>query len=74
MEAKKVTLPDPRLKLKAKLYEKGFKTIQDFSKQIGVDSGCISRVLSGGEYPSRNMQIKLMEALGLTSDEFQSLL
>jgi hypothetical protein len=73
MENREVVLPNPRLKLKAKLYEKGFRTVQDFSKEIEFDSRTVSRILSGGEYPSRRLQIKMMEALGLSSEEFQKL-
>ena len=74
MEQCKITLPTPRTALKAKLYEMGFNTVLDFSKAIKFDRKTVSRVLSGGEYPSRNLQVSMMKALGLSSEEFQRLL
>ncbi len=66
--------PKYRYSLRAKIHEAGYRTLTEFSKHVGVDTGRISRICSGWEIPSPGLCEKMVSSLGVTVRELKALL
>lgn len=67
-------IPEYRFALRGKIHERGFKKLQDFAAEIGVNKSTISRVLNGWEFPCPSIQDKFSKRLDLTDTELMEML
>ncbi|UCF01631.1 MAG: helix-turn-helix transcriptional regulator [Deltaproteobacteria bacterium] len=66
--------PEPRLRLRARVYTAGYRTMTTLASEMGVHLTALSRVLNGHDWPSPRMQRRLADKLGLTLRELRELL
>ncbi len=66
--------PKFRYALKAEIIKAGYRTLTDFSTEIGVDLARISKIVSGWELPGPHLQRTMAECLGITLTELKELL
>lgn len=66
--------PAYRFVLKGRIHQSGYRTVGEFSKDIGVNPARISRVVCGWEIPSHPLQKKIAEKLGLSPEEMEKVL
>jgi hypothetical protein len=66
--------PGYRFRLRAKIFESGFKTLGEYAETAGVGVSKVSRIINGWEIPSLNLAEKLRKPLDLSIDDFSQLL
>ena len=66
--------PKYRYFLRAKIHEAGYRTLTEFSQNLGVDLSRISRICSGWEIPSLSLSQNMAKELGITPKEFHGIL
>jgi len=66
--------PKYRYGLRAKIHESGFRTLTEFSKDVGVNIARISRICSGLELPSVDLSRSMSSKLKITLSDLHSLL
>lgn len=69
-----IAIPTVRYRLKARIFECGFKTFIEFSRRVEVHPTYLSRILNGWDFPSPTLQKRMAEELGLTFKEMRELL
>jgi len=66
--------PGYRFRLRAKIFESGFKTVGEYAEIAGVGASRISRILNGWERPTLNLAEKMSKPLNLSIDDFSQLM
>lgn len=61
-------------RLKAKIHEKGFKTLSEYCTEADVDISRVSRIITGWEIPSASLAEKMSKPLDFSIDDFSQLL
>jgi transcriptional regulator with XRE-family HTH domain len=58
-------MPEFRFALKAQVAMAGYKSISELARQVGVTPSRISRMVTGYEFPSVDLQNGIARALGV---------
>jgi hypothetical protein len=66
--------PKYRYKLKARIFEAGFKTVQEFAAAAGTDPSRVSRVIGGWEFPSDCLARSMADALRVSAQDLEQML
>ncbi len=66
--------PCVRFRLKARIFEVGYRTYQDFATKVVIHPVMLSKVLNGHLFPGPSLQKRIAEELGLTLRELRELL
>lgn len=66
--------PKYRYALRARIHQAGYRSLTEFSRELGVNVSRISRICSGWELPSRALSRKIAEELGMTMRELKDVL
>ena len=66
--------PCVRFRLKARIFEVGYRTFRDFATKVGMHPVMLSKVLNGHLFPGPSLQRRIAEELGLTLRELRELL
>lgn len=66
--------PYIRYKLKARIFEVGYCTFQDFAAGVNIHPVMLSKIVNGHLFPSPKLQRRMAEELGLTIREMRELL
>jgi hypothetical protein len=66
--------PKHRLKLKARIFEAGFRTVREFAAAAGTDPSRVSRVISGWEFPSDCLVRSMATALRVSAQDLTKML
>ena len=67
---KEMLTPKYRFLLRAKISEAGFRTLNEYAIETGLNVSKVSRVICGWEIPSEKIAVRMAEPLHLNLDEF----
>ena len=63
-----------RFELKSRVVAAGYRTYREFAEKLEIDPTRLSRVLNGHEFPSRTVQKRLADELGITLKDLRAML
>ena len=66
--------PAYRFKLRAKMFELGFKSEKDFATAAGVKTSTINNVVNAWRFPGPELQSKIASGLNVSLPELKKLL
>ncbi len=69
-----IATPCVRFRLKARIFEVGYRTFQDFATKVRIHPVMLSKILNGHLFPSPKLQRRMAGELGLTLRELRELL
>ena len=71
---KKDFRPPYRYLLRARIAESKFRTLSQFSREVGVNASRLSRIVGGWEFPSSALALSIADALNISPEHLKELL